>query len=531
MTTTFPEGRVQHPRHRGKHDRGAVRRGQSAARQRLRDGRVLDAQIAERAKRGTANEIAYFMTHPLMSTQNRPLRARRIADGRAHREGPAPVRRIRGPERLAHQGAQRLSRVRLLATPRSGHDRAPGERARDRAEGGDSLAKGDRRRAPTTTRASTPATPGHEFLSPERAPRRATWCGRSAARDGAVRSARRAASRSRTRSSSCSMTEARRKVTRTRTKKTLSVSGPISGLFRMVFDEDRVSMPERVIFRGKASFTATCRAPPPAARGRRAVRGHLRVRGVRLLADLAFREGAGGTAKTDDRIFLVVGTLLNRIFARYVTEPRSARRELNIVYFVKQLVALVASNCSSSLPVPRCRSSAELRLPHRARRAQELRPGGAAEGGPRHGHVLRDQRRRRDHQAHDPRVECRRDWTSPSSPASPRRSSARTPRARRSPSSSSRAAAASSPRRQPRLPRVRGLQMRLPPFLDCSEVPAGVGVHQDADQHTRHHRRGRPPRGQGAADGDRRDLPHERPRVRRELHQGPRASRRSRGST
>ena len=100
------------------------------------------------------------------------------------------------------------------------------------------------------------------------------------------------------------------------------------------------------------------------------------------------------TAQTDDRIFFVIGTLLNRIFARYVREPAAGR--LNLIGFVKQAAALATSNAARRAAVPHVVPPAELRLPHRARRAQDLRPRGATEGRARHRHVLRHQRRGRD---------------------------------------------------------------------------------------------------------------------------------------
>jgi glycosyltransferase involved in cell wall biosynthesis len=66
-----------------------------------------------------------------------------------------------------------------------------------------------------------------------------------------------------------------------------------------------------------------------------------------LLGDPAFR--ASLHRDTDERIFLVVGTLLNRIFARYVDNLRHAGTT-NVVCVIKELVALVTSNFFVSLP-------------------------------------------------------------------------------------------------------------------------------------------------------------------------------------
>src|SRR5262249_12273685 len=71
-----------------------------------------------------------------------------------------------------------------------------------------------------------------------------------------------------------------------------------------------------------------------------------------LLGDPGFRAALAkidATSGTDDRIFLVVNTLLNRLFARYV-DNLSGAADVNLVTFIKELVALVSSNVFVSLP-------------------------------------------------------------------------------------------------------------------------------------------------------------------------------------
>jgi len=68
-----------------------------------------------------------------------------------------------------------------------------------------------------------------------------------------------------------------------------------------------------------------------------------------LLANPEFRETLASQQTTDDRIFLVISTLINRIFARYVSNLKK-EHGLNLVAAIKEMVALVSSNLFVSLP-------------------------------------------------------------------------------------------------------------------------------------------------------------------------------------
>jgi glycosyltransferase involved in cell wall biosynthesis len=68
-----------------------------------------------------------------------------------------------------------------------------------------------------------------------------------------------------------------------------------------------------------------------------------------MLDDRDFRAMIAATPSTDDRIFTVISTLVNRIFARYLSNLQKERR-LNLVGVIKELVALVSSNLFVSLP-------------------------------------------------------------------------------------------------------------------------------------------------------------------------------------
>jgi glycosyltransferase involved in cell wall biosynthesis len=128
------------------------------------------------------------------------------------------------------------------------------------------------------------------------------------------------------------------------------LDGPIRSLLQLVFDSEPETTSEKI--RRQAAWL------------RQTVLGRWGVRvdglGVpfesvldsevrALLADQEFRKTLASQQTTDDRIFLVISSLINRIFARYVTNLKK-ERGLNLVAAIKELVALVSSNLFVSLP-------------------------------------------------------------------------------------------------------------------------------------------------------------------------------------
>jgi glycosyltransferase involved in cell wall biosynthesis len=111
-----------------------------------------------------------------------------------------------------------------------------------------------------------------------------------------------------------------------------------------------VGISERLIFRGKAMLRSWLWQHLSAHRGMvQPFESLLESEVLRLIADAGFRDALRAIEKTDDRIFLVLNTLLNRIFARYVDGLRNAR-DRNVVFIIKQLVTMVSSNLFVSLP-------------------------------------------------------------------------------------------------------------------------------------------------------------------------------------
>ncbi len=130
---------------------------------------------------------------------------------------------------------------------------------------------------------------------------------------------------------------------------TLGLSGPTRSLMRLVFASDSEPMLDRIIFRARAlmhQWTAQMRSAPKAGRTFEEI---LNDQVYLLLADMPFRERLLATVGADERIFLVLNTLLSRVFAVYFDNLRVACKG-NLVMAIKELVAMVSSNLFVSAP-------------------------------------------------------------------------------------------------------------------------------------------------------------------------------------
>ena len=110
------------------------------------------------------------------------------------------------------------------------------------------------------------------------------------------------------------------------------LDGPIHSLLQLVFDSEPESMPEKIRRKARVAAPDACLAA-----GARAVDGlgvpfekMLESEVGALLASPEFRATLACRQTTDDRIFLVISTLINRIFARYVSNLKK-ERGLNLV--------------------------------------------------------------------------------------------------------------------------------------------------------------------------------------------------------
>jgi glycosyltransferase involved in cell wall biosynthesis len=307
----------------------------------------LDAQIASEPERRAANQVAYFMTHPLMSTQNRPY-GREGSLTLAHIEKAlllCNTIEVQNGSRTKALNDLTLNLVRCLDPARiermaNAHDLTP---------------KGE---APWS-KAIVGGSDDHSGLNPGR-----TWT--EFARGGAPPTANDVVASIRRRESRpdgahggpLTLAHSVLKLLYDGTSrrrgpapaKSLTIGGPIHALLALVFDGRKQKPSDHLVFHAKAWFLRTVHPHLRELRGgSEAFEEIFECEAHALLSDPAFHGTLAATTRTDDRIFLVVGTLLNRIFARYVRNLRRAG-STNVVRVIKEVVALVASNVFVSLP-------------------------------------------------------------------------------------------------------------------------------------------------------------------------------------
>src|SRR5499433_595528 len=306
----------------------------------------LDLQISEEHRNPSGNRLIYFMTHPLMSTQNRPF----------GREGSLTLEHLEKAILLCNtfeirNGARTkainelTSRLLTSLTPEVierlavKHGIAP--------KGDDPWIKG-----------FVGGSDDHSGINPGR-----TWTAFEFSEDHVTPNAlidcirRRGTRPEGSHGGPITLAHSLLKLlydgsrkSAAATHKPMLLDGPIRSLLQLVFDSEPETTSEKI--RRQAAWL------------RQMVLGRWGVRidglGVpfenvldsevrALLAHLEFRKTLASQQTTDDRIFLVISTLINRIFARYVSNLKK-ERGLNLVAAIKELVALVSSNLFVSLP-------------------------------------------------------------------------------------------------------------------------------------------------------------------------------------
>jgi glycosyltransferase involved in cell wall biosynthesis len=130
--------------------------------------------------------------------------------------------------------------------------------------------------------------------------------------------------------------------------KSISVSGPMQSLLKLVFDSENQTLVDKLSYQTRLWLHRwrQMRGSAPLSMPFDAV---LETQVYLMLDDTAFRAELAAATTMDDRIFFVVKTLINRIFAHYVANLRS-NKSLNMVGAIKESVALVSSNLFVSLP-------------------------------------------------------------------------------------------------------------------------------------------------------------------------------------
>ncbi len=345
ITTTFPEDGCKI------HITVAnVSEAQFAEVMRLRDNVYemiawLDAETAAEASRPGANRIAWFMTHPLMSTQNRPY----------GRDGSLRLEHI---ERMlvlcntfeVHNGARTRALNDLTLKMVRSLDRPTLERfANDHGL----VPKG----LTPWVKAIVAGSDDHAGINPGRTWTEFPFLGETPTANGLIDCIRHGETRpAGAHGGPVTLAHALLKLVHDGSERRgraeaagIGLAGPTRSLMRLVFASRGDSTVDRILFRARAllfQWTAPLRAAPRAGRTFEHI---LDDQVYRLLADKPFRTRLLATEGADERIFLVLNTLLSRVFATYFDNLRLACRG-NLVMAIKELVAMVSSNLFVSAP-------------------------------------------------------------------------------------------------------------------------------------------------------------------------------------
>lgn len=310
----------------------------------------LDAEIAREHEGAATNRLAYFMAHPLMSTQNRPY-GREGALGLAHIEKalllfntfeaqngartralnqltlqmlttltPEIIERLACKHNLAPKGeAPWLKALVGGSDDHSGIN--PGRTWTEFEHGAQGPTANDlidgirRRRTRPGGAHGGPITLAHAMLKLLYDTNRKASVAGAGARESGVR-----------------------------------LDGPLRGLLELVFEQNEPPFAERLRRQASGAVRHVVRSwtQPDHGAGQPFER-ILELEVIRLQADRAFRVAIHTASSTDDRIFLVISTLVNGVFARYLSNLR-AERGRHLVGALKELVALISSNLLVSVP-------------------------------------------------------------------------------------------------------------------------------------------------------------------------------------
>jgi glycosyltransferase involved in cell wall biosynthesis len=350
MTTTFPEdGCNVHV------TIANVTEAQFAEANRLRPNVYeliawLDEQIANEDSAPGRNRIAYFMTHPLMSTQNRPY-GREGALNLGHIEkmmllcNTLEVRngtRTRTLNELTRELVASLNRetIERLANRHDLAPKGPEPWRKGLVAGSDDHSGINPGRTWTEFPVASTRPDAHDVIAAIRS--RATLP--EGAHGGPVTLAH----------SLLKLLHDGRKHGAARgiaapTSRTVTIGGPIATLLRLVFDGESVPLREKLAFKARRALRRGLASLRRGGDGNEPFEEALADEVGALMSDPGFVERLDAADGTDARIFLVVSTLVNRIFQRYAARIAAAG-DGNVVCLIKEAVALVSSNLFVSLP-------------------------------------------------------------------------------------------------------------------------------------------------------------------------------------
>jgi glycosyltransferase involved in cell wall biosynthesis len=318
----------------------------------------LDGEIAAESRTRSGNRLTYFMTHPLMSTENRAY-GREGSFTLAHFEKMlllVPGFEIQNGSRSRALNETTRAAIEAL-TP------ALVERLADRHG-----------LAPKTDapwrKFVTGGSDDHSGINPGRTWTEFTFGGPQPTANDLITSMRRRETRpggahggpitlahsilkllydgSKRANPKPTSLAGRLGLVRTDAKETVGVSGALADLLDLVFAPEQRSLRDDLRFQLRSTVhrLARLRGPQPGIPFEQLVESEIYA----LLDEAPFRASLREPSlSTDQRIFLVVSTLINRVFARYVTNLKRARAG-NVVDAIREAVALATSHVVVSAP-------------------------------------------------------------------------------------------------------------------------------------------------------------------------------------
>jgi glycosyltransferase involved in cell wall biosynthesis len=305
----------------------------------------VDGQMAAESEDG--NHLAYFMTHPLMSTQNRPY----------GREGSLSIEHIEKallfcPCFEVRNGSRTKALNELTLGMLEALDRPTIERL---AEKHGIAPRGD----VPWRKGLVGGSDDHSGINPGRTWTEFPYAARPTPNDVIDALRRRATRPAGRHGGPITLAHSVLKLlydgsTRKQASgaKAISIGGPVHALLRLAFDSGRQNPASRLWFYLKI-YVQVVWARLFGARGSAGepFEQIFQSEVYGLLAAPTFRAALArlDAAETDERIFLAIGALLHRIFARYLDNLRDGGR-LNLVGFIRQAVALATSNALVTLP-------------------------------------------------------------------------------------------------------------------------------------------------------------------------------------
>jgi glycosyltransferase involved in cell wall biosynthesis len=331
----------------------------------------LDAVICDEASNADGRRIAYFMTHPLMSTQNRPY-GREGALSLWHIERAMLMfncLEIRNGTRA--KSANSLT-ARLLAS-------LDAKRIEELAEKHGLAPKGEM----PWRKAVVGGSDDHSGINPGR-----TWtefihrCEPPVANDVVDSIRRRTTRTGGMHGGPVTLAHALVKLLydgqhsphRTASAQPVRMSDPINLLLGFAFEKESATLRSRAALRLRVALQGMFGRPLARLLRRDGSFERIFLEEARqLLSEANFRARIAATELTDDKIFLIIRTLLDRLFVRYLARLR-ANPSGDIVRTIKEAIALVSSNLLVSLPyfITYGHQSADKLLSRDVRRAFDL---------------------------------------------------------------------------------------------------------------------------------------------------------------